>query len=71
MMPVTPHLINECLHKIYYDNNVKWPEVEKEFIQSNKSNIVIQINGKKRAILEIIRGTEERDILKKLIKINY
>ena len=68
MMPVAPHLINECLHKVHSSNNVKWPEVEKEFIQSDKSNIVVQINGKKRAILEIDRGTEEQDIIKTINK---
>ena len=68
MMPVTPHLINECLHKIHSDINFKWPKVEKEFIQSDKSNIVVQINGKKRALLEINRGTEEKDIIKTINK---
>ena len=68
MMPVAPHLINECLHKVHSSNIVKWPEVEKEFIQSDKSNIVVQINGKKRAILEIDRGTEEQDIIKTINK---
>ena len=67
-MPVTPHLINECLHKIHSDINFKWPKVEKEFIQSDKSNIVVQINGKKRALLEINRGTEEKDIIKTINK---
>ena len=35
---------------------------------SIKSNNVIQINGKKRGILEIIRGTEEREILNRINK---
>ena len=63
-MPVIPHLINECLNKLQYEENVKWPEIEKEFIQSDKSKIIVQINGKKKAILELNKGMEEQNIIK-------
>ena len=68
MMPVIPHLINECLNKIGNKNNIKWPEVNKELIKSNNLNIAVQINGKKRTIIEIKRDTEEKEVLEKINK---
>ena len=66
MMPVIPHLISECLNKIGNKNNIKWPEVNKELIKSDKLNIAVQINGKKRTIIEIKRDTEEKEVLEKI-----
>ena len=69
MCPVIPHLVCECLEKISSNKKIEWPKVEKKFIRSDKLNLVIQINGKKRAILETARGMEEEKILE-LIKNN-
>jgi len=69
MSPVIPHLVCECLEKIDSNKKIKWPEVEKKFISSDKLNLVIQINGKKRAIIETVRGMKEEKILE-LIKNN-
>ena len=66
MMPVTPHLANECINKIDHNVIVKWPIVQKEFVESDKSNVVIQINGKKRALIKTIKGVEEKEIIKKI-----
>ena len=50
MSPVIPHLANECLNNITKEN-LKWPKVKKEFLESDEKEIVIQINGKKEVIL--------------------
>ena len=35
---------------------IEWPEYDKKFLDEEKINIVIQINGKKRAILNVKKG---------------
>ena len=66
MMPVMPHLSSECLQKIKKNNEIKWPEVEKEFIKNEINNIVVQINGKKRSIISTNTEMDEKTILKKI-----
>ena len=50
MSPVTPHLISECLDKLGNKYPLKWPEVKVEYLKTNESVIVIQINGKKNTL---------------------
>ena len=66
MLPVIPHLASECLEKIDKKTDVKWPIINKKFIKSDKSNIVIQINGKKRSIILVESGMKEKEILEKI-----
>ena len=62
MMPVIPHFVNECLEKLNFTNNLSWPVVNNKFLKKDISNIVIQINGKKRSILEIRKDSKEGEI---------
>ena len=66
MMPVIPHIINECLEKIKEKEDVMWPKVDKKFIHSDKCNIVVQINGKKRSLLSVEKNLEEKIIMEKI-----
>jgi leucyl-tRNA synthetase len=66
MMPVIPHIINECLEKIKENEDVMWPKVDKKFIHSDKCNIVVQINGKKRSLLSVEKNLEEKIIMEKI-----
>ena len=68
MNPLIPHFSNECLSAIN-ENQIKWPKVAKEDLIEDKISFVVQINGKKRAILNIKRDMTESDILE-AIKIN-
>ena len=64
MMPVIPHLANECLEKLNnnnYENN-KWPNVEKKYLLKETNDIVIQVNGKKRGIISAEKEATENDI---------
>ena len=68
MNPLIPHFSNECLN-ILNENKIYWPTVTEEDIIEEKISFVVQINGKKRAILKIKRDMVEKDILE-TIKIN-
>ncbi len=62
-MPVIPHFINECLDDLGIKNNLGWPKYDKEILDKNEINFVIQINGKKRIVLKINKDSSEMDIL--------
>jgi leucyl-tRNA synthetase len=68
MNPFMPHFTNECLESIK-QNQIVWPTVSKKDLIEEELNFVVQINGKKRAILKVKRDITEKEILK-IIKLN-
>jgi len=68
-----PHIANECWVSITGNKDLysqKWPVVDSKSINKNKTFIiVIQINGKKRAIIETSENEKEDEILKKSLRI--
>ena len=66
--PFIPHFSNECLNSIN-ESQGSWPTVSKEDLVVDEINFVVQINGKKRAILNIKRDVAKEELLEK-IKIN-
>ncbi len=51
MTPILPHFANECL-SIIEAKNLKWPEYDTSMLKEETINIVIQINGKKRGLIQ-------------------
>jgi leucyl-tRNA synthetase len=68
MNPFIPHFSNECLNTIN-ENQINWPKISKEDLIEEDINFVVQINGKKRAILNVKRDVVEKEILE-IIKAN-
>ena len=66
MMPLIPHLASECLEDVQDNNKKKWPKVDEQFLTSNNVNLVIQINGKKRSIINVLKDTEEDKLIKQV-----
>jgi len=67
-----PHIANECWEKITKKNdliNQEWPKIEDNIIKKDNFDIVIQINGKKRAIINAINNESEENILSKSLSI--
>ena len=67
IMPVIPHFSNECLEMINVEN-IKWPNYDVSFLKNQKVKIVIQINGKKRGLIELKPNVSEEDLLQKILK---
>jgi len=63
MRPVIPHMTAECLNELNTKNQDNWPEVNKEYILDNEVNVVIQINGKKRSIINIQKNLDEKTLI--------
>jgi len=70
MLPITPHLANECLSEITKDKSFYWPEINKKYLEKNRYNIVIQINGKKRGLILIENNISKDDLIEKIKKEN-
>jgi len=68
MLPITPHLANECLDEIAINKNYFWPKVEDKYLQSKQSNIVVQINGKKRGLILTDKNIKEADLINEIKK---
>jgi leucyl-tRNA synthetase len=65
MMPILPHLSNECFESIKKkDDKINWPKYDEKQIKEESSIIVIQINGKKRGLINAKVDLEEEDLMK-------
>ncbi len=62
MSPVIPHFSNECLQNIGSKKNT-WPNHNEEILYEDKIKIVVQINGKKRGLLETKPEISEDKVL--------
>jgi leucyl-tRNA synthetase len=67
-----PYIANECWEKITKENNLSsqdWPKIENTLIKKDNFDVVIQINGKKRAIINAIKDENEENIFSKSLAI--
>ena len=67
LLPVIPHFSSEALDNLNIDDNITWPKYNEKFLSETIIPFVIQINGKKRALIEAKKEISEDDLLK-LIK---
>ena len=62
--PVIPHFTSECLDDLNsYNSQLNWPSYDQTLLNEKEVNFVVQINGKKRALLSIKKDIEEKDLL--------
>ena len=65
MSPFIPHFTSECLGSIGQKES-GWPLVSKEDLLEESITFVVQINGKKRALMKTNRDINEQDILNEI-----
>ena len=65
--PIIPHFSNECCELI--GRKVYWPGYDENFFKEENCNIVIQVNGKKRGLMEILLDSKENTVIDKAKKI--
>ena len=63
LMPLVPHLAHECCEKI--NKKYYWPKYDSKLLKEKNCTIVIQVDGKKRGILEIPINSKEAMVIKK------
>ena len=68
IMPFIPHLASECLIELegkeFYLKS-EWPKINNALLEENDVTIVVQINGKKRGLLSVIKDLDEKDAVAK------
>ena len=67
IFPIMPHISLECIESLGKNLNFTWPLPDKSQLVENNVNIVIQINGKKKGLINVIKGETEDKIYKKAI----
>jgi len=62
LMPLTPHLAHECntTNKKFY-----WPKYNPKLLKEEHCKIVIQVDGRKRGILEMPMNSKEKTVIQK------
>jgi len=68
LMPLAPHLAHECCEKL--NKKFYWPKYDHKLLKDENCTIVIQINGKKRGILEMPTNSKEETIVRKAKEID-
>ena len=68
MSPVIPHFTSECLSELKFETQQKWPIIDKKLLEEDRINYVIQINGKKKGILNTYKDISEEKLLNEIKK---
>ena len=63
LVPLAPHLAHECGEKI--GKKFYWPKYDSKLLKEESCTIVIQVNGRKRGILELPTDSKETLVIKK------
>ena len=66
IMPIIPHFSNECLEMLG-TKNFKWPAYDVSVLKDENIIIVVQINGKKRGLIETKRDVSEKEVFDTII----
>jgi leucyl-tRNA synthetase len=56
LAPFAPHIAEELWHQRGHKESIhlaNWPEFEEDLVKEEKQKIVVQINGKKKALIEV------------------
>tara|TARA_B100000029_G_scaffold516098_1_gene626881 strand:- start:1627 stop:4170 length:2544 start_codon:yes stop_codon:yes gene_type:complete len=62
LMPLVPHLAHECLETV--GKKLYWPKYNKKLLQEENYKIIVQVDGKKRGILETSAEAGEKKVIK-------
>ncbi len=63
--PILPHFSNECLEKLKQKvSEIKWPKINKKYLEEEVVNIVTQVNGKKRKVFSMSKALDKETLIK-------
>ena len=67
MAPFAPHLASELWEQIGgegYIDHAKWPKFDEKFLKENQITIIVQVNGKLRARINVAADADEGEVLR-------
>jgi leucyl-tRNA synthetase len=68
MLPIVPHFTLECFEKNQIKGDKLWPSYDEDLLIEDNVKFVIQINGKKRGLIETKNQTSEKELFEKILK---
>ena len=63
LVPLTPHLAHECYEKT--GKKLYWPQYDAKLLKEENCTIVVQVDGRKRGILEMPTNSKEIIVINK------
>ena len=66
LSPFIPHFSSECLENLNEGKSINWPEVNESELIEDVFKCVVQINGKKRAIIDAKINITEKEMLEQI-----
>ena len=63
LIPFAPHLAYECLEKLEAKDINIWPKLNLKYIEDEKIKIAIQINGKTKEVIEVVKDLDEKNAI--------
>ena len=63
LIPIIPHFAYEALEKINQNEKLDWPTYDEKLLIEKIIPFVIQINGKKRGLIETNRDITETELM--------
>ena len=67
LLPLIPHIAHEFADKL--NKNFYWPKYDLKLLEEENCNIVIQVDGKKRGMVEMPKNLEEKEVINKCKKV--
>ena len=67
-MPVIPHIINEALKTLNVNEPFEYPDYDERLLKEKNINYVIQINGKKRGLINYEINCSEKQLIEAVKK---
>ena len=67
--PMVPHLAEECWSltgKTQSITNEPWPKVNEKYLENKEVTVVIQINGKRRGEVIVLKDSSENEVKKEM-----
>ncbi len=65
--PIIPHFSNECLDNLGFHKQLYWPTYDEKLIEEKNNLIVVQINGKKRGLINLPKNSSEEKLFQLII----
>ncbi len=65
--PFAPHITEELWQQLGHSDSIHvdhWPKVDEQYLTSDTMTIVVQVNGKLRANIEVDSGADQAEVIK-------
>ena len=66
LLPIVPHYASECLNDLNDNIFQNWPQIDKKMLQEDYVEYVVQINGKKRAMIKTNKDISQEELISKI-----